>query len=41
MNGYTIVNLKELEDSTGERAPGIEARFARKHLESEHPPDSD
>jgi mannose-6-phosphate isomerase-like protein (cupin superfamily) len=36
MNGYTIVNLKELEDSAGERAPGIEARFARKHLESEH-----
>lgn len=36
MNGYTIVNLKKLEDSAGERAPGIEARFARKHLESEH-----
>jgi mannose-6-phosphate isomerase-like protein (cupin superfamily) len=36
MNSYTIVNLKELEDSAGERAPGIEARFARKHLESEH-----
>lgn len=36
MNGYTIVNLKKLEDSAGERAPGIEARIARKHLESEH-----
>lgn len=36
MNGYMIVNLKELEDSAGERAPGIEARFARKHLDSEH-----
>lgn len=36
MNGYTIVNLKELEDSAGERAPEIEARFARKRLDSEH-----
>jgi PAS domain-containing protein len=36
MSSYTIVNLKELEDSAGERAPGIEARFARKHLNSEH-----
>jgi len=34
--GYTIVNLKELEDSTSARAPGIEGRFARKHLNSEH-----
>src|SRR5947207_8695014 len=36
MSGFAIVNLKEIEDSAGERAPGIEARFARKHLESEH-----
>ena len=36
MSGYTIVNLKEIEDSAGERAPGIEARFARKHLDSAH-----
>jgi hypothetical protein len=36
MSGYTIVNLKEIEDSAGERAPGIEGRFARKHLDSEH-----
>ena len=36
MSGYAIVNLKEIEDSAGERAPGIEARFARKHLDSEH-----
>jgi mannose-6-phosphate isomerase-like protein (cupin superfamily) len=36
MSSYSIVNLKALEDSAGERAPGIEARFARKHLNSEH-----
>jgi quercetin dioxygenase-like cupin family protein len=36
MSSFTIVNLKEIEDSTGERAPGIEGRFARKHMESEH-----
>ena len=37
MSAYSIVNLKEeVEDSMGERAPGIEGRFARKHLDSEH-----
>ena len=37
MSAYSIVNLKEeVEDSLGERAPGIEGRFARKHLDSEH-----
>jgi quercetin dioxygenase-like cupin family protein len=36
MAGFTIKNLKEIEDSAGERAPGIEGRFARKHLDSEH-----
>jgi quercetin dioxygenase-like cupin family protein len=36
MSSYTIVNLKEIEDSVGERAPGIEGRFSRKHLDSEH-----
>ncbi|HEY2541670.1 MAG TPA: cupin domain-containing protein [Gaiellaceae bacterium] len=36
MSDYAIVNLKELEDSAGERAPGIEARFARKHIGSQH-----
>jgi mannose-6-phosphate isomerase-like protein (cupin superfamily) len=30
---YAIVNLKEIEDSAGERAPGMEAR---KHIDSEH-----
>ena len=37
MSAYSIVNLKEeVEDSMGERAPGIEVRFARNHLDSEH-----
>jgi quercetin dioxygenase-like cupin family protein len=36
MAGFTIKNLKDIEDSAGERAPGVEARFARKHLDSEH-----
>jgi quercetin dioxygenase-like cupin family protein len=33
---FTIKNLKEIEDSAGERAPGIEGRFARNHLDSTH-----
>jgi uncharacterized cupin superfamily protein len=37
MSAYAIVNLKEeVEDSLAERALGIEGRFARTHLESEH-----
>ncbi|HEX3910210.1 MAG TPA: hypothetical protein VHW67_05860 [Solirubrobacteraceae bacterium] len=36
MPGFTVKNLMEVDDSAGERAPGIEARFARKHLDSEH-----
>ncbi len=36
MSDYAIVNLKDIEDSAGERAPGVEARFARKHIDSEH-----
>ena len=37
MSAYSIVNLKEeVEDSMVERALGIEGRFARKHLDSEH-----
>jgi quercetin dioxygenase-like cupin family protein len=36
MTGFAIVNLKEIEDSSGDRAPGIEGRFARKHLGSDH-----
>ena len=34
MPGYTLVNLLELPDTVGERAPGIEGRFARSALES-------
>ena len=37
MSSYAIVNLKdEVEDVVGERAPGIEGRFARNQLDSEH-----
>ena len=34
MPDYTIVNLLELEDASGGRVPGIEARFARKPMGS-------
>jgi mannose-6-phosphate isomerase-like protein (cupin superfamily) len=34
MSAYTVVNLLELEDTVGERAPGLEGRFGRKHMES-------
>jgi mannose-6-phosphate isomerase-like protein (cupin superfamily) len=34
MSGYTVKNLMEIDDSTGGRAPGVEGRFARKHLDS-------
>ena len=33
---YTLKNLKEIEDATGGRAPGVEGRFARKHIDSDH-----
>jgi quercetin dioxygenase-like cupin family protein len=36
MSSYTIKNLMDVEDSAGESAPELEARFARKHLDSEH-----
>jgi len=36
MSRFTIVNLRDVEDSVGEQAPGIEGRFGRKHLDSEH-----
>jgi mannose-6-phosphate isomerase-like protein (cupin superfamily) len=36
MPGYTRVNLKEVEDSAGDASPDLEARFGRKHLDSEH-----
>jgi quercetin dioxygenase-like cupin family protein len=34
MSRFATVNLLDVEDSVGERAPGIEGRFGRKHLES-------
>jgi quercetin dioxygenase-like cupin family protein len=36
MSSYTIKNLMDVEDSVGERAPGLEGRFGRKYLDSEH-----
>ena len=36
MSRFTIKNLKDVEDSAGERLPGVEGRFARKYLDSEH-----
>lgn len=34
MSGFAIVNLQDLENSVGERVPGLDGRFARKHLGS-------
>ncbi len=34
MSRFATVNLLDIEDSTAGRAPGIEGRFARKHLDS-------
>ncbi|MHB8242482.1 MAG: cupin domain-containing protein [Solirubrobacteraceae bacterium] len=35
MSSFATVNLlSDVEDSVGDRAPGIEGRFARKHLDS-------
>jgi quercetin dioxygenase-like cupin family protein len=34
MSQYTLINLKEVEDSVGARSPEVEGRFARKHLDS-------
>jgi quercetin dioxygenase-like cupin family protein len=34
MSRFAVVNLLEVEDSVGDRAPGIEGRFGRKHLDS-------
>jgi mannose-6-phosphate isomerase-like protein (cupin superfamily) len=36
MSDYTITNFKQVEDSAAERGSDLEARFARKHLHSEH-----
>jgi mannose-6-phosphate isomerase-like protein (cupin superfamily) len=34
MSRFATVNLLELENSVGDRAPGVEVRFGRKYLES-------
>jgi quercetin dioxygenase-like cupin family protein len=34
MSRFATVNLLEIEDAMGDRAPGIEGRFARKYLDS-------
>lgn len=34
MSSFAVVNLLKVDDSVGERAPGVEGRFARKHLDS-------
>jgi quercetin dioxygenase-like cupin family protein len=36
MASFVITNLKDVEDSGAARWPGIEARYARSALESEH-----
>jgi mannose-6-phosphate isomerase-like protein (cupin superfamily) len=35
MSAYTITNLMEIEDSASGRGAGIQARFARSHIDSE------
>jgi len=34
MSSFAVVNLLELKDAVGDRAPGIEGRFSRSHLDS-------
>jgi mannose-6-phosphate isomerase-like protein (cupin superfamily) len=34
LSRFAIVNLLDVEDAMSKRAPGIEARFGRKHLDS-------
>jgi quercetin dioxygenase-like cupin family protein len=34
MSGFSHLNLLELDDVVGERAPGLEGRFGRSHLDS-------
>lgn len=36
MSDYTIKNLKQVDDALKDRDSGVEARFARKHLDSAH-----
>jgi quercetin dioxygenase-like cupin family protein len=34
MSSFSTVNLLDVENVVGDRAPGIDGRFARKHLDS-------
>jgi quercetin dioxygenase-like cupin family protein len=34
MSEYSIMNLREVDDDTGGRVPGMEGRFGRKYLDS-------
>jgi mannose-6-phosphate isomerase-like protein (cupin superfamily) len=36
MPNYSIKNLKEVDDAAADRGGDVEARFGRKHLDSEH-----
>jgi mannose-6-phosphate isomerase-like protein (cupin superfamily) len=36
MSDFTRRNLMEIDNSAADRAPGYEARFARRHLDSDH-----
>ncbi len=36
MSDFTVKNLMDVENSAGDRTPSLEARFARKHMNSEH-----
>lgn len=36
MSDYKRVNLKDVDNAAADRGPDFEARFGRKHLDSEH-----
>jgi len=36
MTDYKRVNLKDVDNAAAERGPGLEARFGRMHLDSDH-----
>jgi mannose-6-phosphate isomerase-like protein (cupin superfamily) len=36
MPDFTIKNFTDVDNAAADRAPGFEARFARKHLDSDH-----
>jgi len=36
MSDFTRKNLMEIDNLAGERVPGMEARFSRKYIDSDH-----